>query len=94
MSWRRALNDTLYRLGRPIWDHPVPDEIRALANGPNALPPGNALDVGCGTSGNVAFLAGHGWHATGVDFSAAAIKKAKAAAAGVPDLLGLLDHPR
>ncbi|OSC38459.1 class I SAM-dependent methyltransferase [Mycobacterium decipiens] len=83
MSWRKALFNTMYRVGRPIWDTPVPDEIRALADGPNALPPGKALDVGCGTSGNVAYLARHGWQATGVDFSAAAIKKAEATAAEV-----------
>ncbi|QUR68135.1 class I SAM-dependent methyltransferase [Mycobacterium spongiae] len=83
MPWRKALFNTMYRARRPIWDTPVPDEIRALADGPNAVAPGAALDVGCGTSGNVAFLARHGWRAIGVDFSPAAIQKATAAAAGV-----------
>ncbi|MGB8389124.1 class I SAM-dependent methyltransferase, partial [Mycobacterium sp.] len=41
------------------------------------------LDLGCGTSGNVVYLARHGWDATGVDFSAAAIKKAVKGARGL-----------
>ena len=84
MSWRSVLFEAVYRLGRPLWDVEVPAEIRWLATGPDALPPGTVLDVGCGTSGNVEFLARHGWDATGVDFSATARKKATAAAAGVP----------
>ncbi len=83
MSWRHILFDTLYRLGRPIWDIPVPEEINAVAEGPEALPPGRVLDLGCGTSGNVVYLARHGWDATGVDFSAAAIKKAVKGARGL-----------
>jgi SAM-dependent methyltransferase len=81
--WRQILFDTLYRLGRPIWDVPVPEEIHTIAEGPKALPPGKALDLGCGTSGNVAYLASHGWDATGVDFSAAAINKAGKDAGGL-----------
>ncbi len=73
----------MYRLGRPIWDTPVPEEIHAVTEGPEALPPGRALDLGCGTSGNVAYLAQHGWEASGVDFSAAAIKKAEKDAEGL-----------
>lgn len=83
MSWRQALFNTLYHLGRPIWDTPVPDEIRAVAQGEDALSPGRALDLGCGTSGNVAYLARHGWDATGVDFAAEAINKARKNAEGV-----------
>jgi SAM-dependent methyltransferase len=83
MFWRRILFDTLFRLGRPIWDTPVPHEIHAIAEGPGALPPGTVLDLGCGTSGNVAYLARHGWDATGVDFSGAAIKKAQRDAGGL-----------
>ena len=47
------------------------------------MPPGHALHVGCGTSPNVASLAQHGWQATGVDFSAAAIRKARRQANGI-----------
>lgn len=83
MSWRHVVFDALYRLGLPIWEIPVPEEIRAVAEGADAVAPGRVLDLGCGTSGNVAFLAQHGWDATGVDFSAAAIKKAAKSAEGV-----------
>lgn len=79
--FRRLLFDALYRLGRPVWDTPPPDELREAIEGPHALPPGHALDVGCGTGTNVIYLAKHGWHATGVDFSPSAIRKARSQAA-------------
>ena len=82
--WRRLLFDVLYRIGRPVWDTPTPDELRAAIEGENALPPGRALDLGCGTSTNVIYLARHGWDATGVDFSAKAIRLATQKAEGVP----------
>lgn len=65
MSWRQVLFDTIYRIGRPIWDIPTPPEIIDVVEGAHALPPGRALDLGCGTSPNVAYLAQHGWEATG-----------------------------
>ena len=40
-------------------------------------PPGRALDLGCGTGTNVITLAQHGWEATGVDFTAKAIRAAR-----------------
>lgn len=82
--FRRIVIDVLYRLGRPPWDTPPPDELRQVIEGPVALRPGHALDVGCGTGTNVIYLAGHGWQATGVDFSAAAIERARHNAAGIP----------
>lgn len=82
--WRRLLIDTLYRLGRPPWDTPPPAELREAIEGPDALAPGHALDVGCGTGTNVIYLAQHGWHATGVDFSPVAIRRARADARGLP----------
>ncbi len=81
---RRVLFDALYRLGRPVWDTPPPDELRKAIEGPEALRPGHALDVGCGTGTNVIYLARHGWQATGVDFAAAAISTARRRAEGVP----------
>ena len=83
VSWRRVLFDTLYRLGRPIWDTPPPRQLRDLVEGSEALPPGHALDVGCGSGTNVIYLATHGWRATGVDCSAAAMKRARRAADGI-----------
>lgn len=83
MNPRQLLFDVLYRLGRPVWDIPPPDHLRSAVEGADALAPGHALDVGCGTGTNVIYLAKHGWRATGVDFSAAAIKRARHNARGV-----------
>jgi len=49
------------------------------------VPPGRALDLGCGTGTNVIYLAQHGFEAVGVDFAPRAITRArhKAEEAGV-----------
>jgi len=83
-TWRKVLIDSIYRLGTPPWDTPPPAELRDAIEGIDALPTGNALDVGCGTGANVIYLAWNGWQATGVDFSPVAIRQARAAARGVP----------
>lgn len=51
------------------------------------LPPGTALDVGCGEGGDVIWLAQHGWRVTGADFSANGLTRAAqhAEQAGVAD---------
>lgn len=46
------------------------------------LPPGRALDVGCGEGADALWLAGRGWHVTAVDISRVALDRAAAAAAG------------
>ena len=75
----------LYRLGIKPWDQRVPPELVALVEGPGALPPGRALDLGCGTGTQTIYLAAHGWAVTGVDFVGRALRAArrKAASAGV-----------
>ena len=47
--------------------------------------PGTALDLGCGEGNSAVWLAGQGWHVTGVDISATALERAAgyAEAAGV-----------
>lgn len=49
------------------------------------LPPGRALDVGCGEGGDAIWLAQRGWQVTAVDISGVAVERARAAgsAAGV-----------
>lgn len=85
MTWRQTMFDVQYRLGRPIWDTPPPDQLRDAIEGPDRLPAGHALDVGCGTGTNVTYLATHGWKATGVDFSSAAIDGARHSTRNLPD---------
>lgn len=44
------------------------------------LPPGRALDVGCGEGADAMWLAERGWKVTAVDVSSVAIERARAAA--------------
>lgn len=83
MSGRRLLFDTLYRLGRPIWDTSPPEQSRDAVEGTEALSPGHALDVGCGTGTDVIYLATHGRRAGAVDFPAAAMRSPGRTADGV-----------
>lgn len=76
----------LYRLGFKPWDNNiVPMELAELVEGPQALPPGRALDLGCGTGTQAIYLTQHGWQVTGVDFVGRALDEARrrAASAGV-----------
>jgi len=74
----------MYRTGRTPWDTGVtPPEVVELIEGPSAVAPGWALDLGCGTGTNVRYLAEHGWDATGVDAVPAAIGRAMAKLDGV-----------
>ena len=75
-----------YRRGRAPWDTGIsPPELVSIVEGDQALPPGKALDLGCGTGTNCIYLAQHGWDVSGVDFTARALEGAseKAARAGV-----------
>ncbi|MFJ9174990.1 class I SAM-dependent methyltransferase [Streptomyces sp. NPDC102360] len=47
------------------------------------LPPGRALDVGCGEGGDALWLARRGWQVTAVDVSEVALRRAAAAGADV-----------
>jgi SAM-dependent methyltransferase len=64
-----------YFRGQMPWDTgQTPPEIVALAD---ELPPGRALDLGCGTGTSARYLASRGWQVTGVDFIPAAIRRAR-----------------
>ena len=76
-----------YLVGNAPWDSGVtPPEIVTLVE-EERLPPGRAIDLGCGTGTNVIYLACHGWQAIGVDFVPQAIRQArrKARRASVAD---------
>lgn len=86
MSSRQRLFTWFYRLGFAPWDgHPLSETFINLVSGPNALPSGTALDIGCGTGDTTIYLAEHGFQVTGVDFIAKPLLKAaaKAKAKGV-----------
>ncbi|MCX6502469.1 MAG: NAD(P)/FAD-dependent oxidoreductase [Microbacterium sp.] len=59
---------------------------RVLTEVAAMLPPGRALDLGCGEGADVIWLAQHGWTATGIDISPTAVRRATeaASAAGLP----------
>jgi cyclopropane fatty-acyl-phospholipid synthase-like methyltransferase len=82
--WRCAAYAWSYRTGKTPWDTGVtPPEVVELLD---TLTPGRALDLGCGTGTNVAYLAQHGWEADGVDGSARAIAMARVTVGGVPGI--------
>ncbi|WP_049567763.1 class I SAM-dependent methyltransferase [Nonomuraea sp. SBT364] len=48
-----------------------------LAETAAPLPPGAALDLGCGAGGDAIWLARRGWHVTAVDISATAVERVR-----------------
>lgn len=73
-----------YADGGHVWSGRVNQAVADVASG---LPPGRALDLGCGEGGDAIWLAKRGWQVTGVDISSTAISRAAdaAAQAGVVD---------
>jgi len=62
----------------PPWDTGItPPEVVEAIEGPEALRPGRALDLGCGTGTNSLYLARHGWNVVGVDLAVRAIRQAR-----------------
>jgi SAM-dependent methyltransferase len=54
---------------------------RPLFEGPLALEPGRALDIGCRSGRDAIHLAAHGWQVTAVEFVEKALERAKQRAA-------------
>ncbi|MDG4824503.1 class I SAM-dependent methyltransferase [Asanoa sp. WMMD1127] len=75
------------------WDQMYQSREQVFSGEPNGvlvteatdLPPGRALDVGCGEGGDAIWLAGRGWQVTAVDVSPTALARAAAAGAAVAD---------
>ncbi|WP_431925781.1 methyltransferase domain-containing protein [Micromonospora wenchangensis] len=83
--------DELYRGRERYWSgRPNPH----LVDVAGALPPGTALDLGCGEGGDAVWLARQGWRVTAVDVSTAALDRSAAAvtAAGVTALVDFQRH--
>ena len=71
--WAKTLREHPDKVaGRPPNAHLIGEAAR--------LPPGRALDAGCGHGAETLWLAAHGWQVTAVDFSASALAHAQAMA--------------
>jgi SAM-dependent methyltransferase len=73
----KTFYDLWYRFGTPPWVGQARSELVKLVESGD-LQPGRAIDLGCGEGDNAIFLAQHGFQVTAVDFSPAAIAKARA----------------
>ncbi|HSZ68838.1 MAG TPA: class I SAM-dependent methyltransferase [Solirubrobacteraceae bacterium] len=94
----RARLEAIVRFGpyRPLYRRaPAPNDARAAREGTRTGPrqarvaPGRLLDVGCGSGALAATFARHGWSVAGVEPSAQAAARARAA--GVEAHTGTLD---
>src|SRR5215468_9150489 len=66
----------MYRLGFTPWEQEEP--ITDLVEIVDALPPGTALDIGCGTGRYAVYCARRGWRVTGIDDVPRALDRARA----------------
>ncbi|MGW5877322.1 class I SAM-dependent methyltransferase [Nocardiopsis terrae] len=74
-----------------FWDDRYGSRTQLFSGDPNGvlvteladLPPGQALDAGCGEGGDALWLARRGWLVTAVDISQVALERAAAAGADV-----------
>ncbi|MGW0086198.1 class I SAM-dependent methyltransferase [Streptomyces sp. NPDC003393] len=74
--------DEMYRSRDQIFSGiPNPVLVTEIAD----LPPGRALDVGCGEGADALWLARRGWQVTAVDISATALQRAATSATDVQD---------
>jgi len=75
----------MYAIGFTPWDGVMPNELKRIMEGPDALPAGRALDLGSGKGTKSVYMAAHGWDVTGVEFVPRAQREAqrRAEAAGV-----------
>lgn len=69
--------DVLYRLKITPWDHDRVSERLKVFIAEWDSPPGQALDVGCGTGRDAVYLAQRGWKVTAVDAARQALSAAQ-----------------
>jgi cyclopropane fatty-acyl-phospholipid synthase-like methyltransferase len=78
MDWYKFVYRTSWRLGFTPWDRgATASGLVALVEGPNALPVGRAIDLGCGSGTNSVYLCKHGWQVTAVDMEPRAVRAAR-----------------
>lgn len=71
----RWLRFNFMYLRRPPWDTGItPPELEDFIR---THPPGQAIDLGCGTGTNLVRLGKAGWEVTGVDFAMQAVRSAR-----------------
>lgn len=78
--WEQLWAKTLRDHGDKVAQRPPNAHLVAEIGG---LPPGRALDAGCGHGAESLWLAAHGWQVTAVDFSAAALARGRETAAAM-----------
>lgn len=74
-----------------FWDEKYGNRDQVFSGAPNGvlvteitdLPPGQALDVGCGEGADALWLARHGWLVTAVDISRIALQRAASTGADI-----------
>lgn len=77
----RWLYRAWYRWGTPPWVIGPREELVSLVDA-GGVPPGSALDLGCGVGDNSVFLAARGFEVVGVDYADSAVARARLNAAG------------
>lgn len=87
--WEQLWSKTLREHADKVAQRPPNAHLMAEAA---ELPPGRALDAGCGHGADALWLAAHGWRVTALDFSEAALAhgRSMAEAAGA-DIAGRID---
>ena len=87
--WEQRWSEALHEHGDRVAQRPPNSHLTAELGD---LPPGLALDAGCGHGSDTLWLAARGWQVTAIDFAATALAYARSTAeAGGPDVAERID---
>ena len=88
-SWEERWARALDRQGDRLAQRPPNDHLTSQAA---ELPPGRALDAGCGHGSDAIWLAARGWRVDAVDFAETALAYGRSTAEAMgPDVAGRID---